>query len=1616
MVELNLANTATASFVDFENTILYNLAKQNDTTCVSVNPGLDSSKNDITNTNNDITIITDSNVGNNLVTHNLEFDNIPSFAIVSNRINNDFIPIDVSYSSLLGSNSADDVKVTQKYVVKDSYYSSTYTLNYSRNAGPFTDTLNNWNIMFDASSSNVDLALAQNSQLHDGLNCLVSCELDTSNNHEYLAGNSLSSYFTRDLSNNKLIPTSIASLDNNAFTLSTNKLVVSLNANVGFSNVGMYKVDILDASYSSSFLDTSSSVLSTPYSSCWFGFGPDASYISQNTLVKDTSSSFKNMVDNNYKSVVSNFLNNTNGNLSLMLTNNGGGSISSPDSSIFTLNDTALIKNDLFMSNLYPKQTNQLSFVRGSLSLPNDFSDATVDFSLGEKLGNDYNAISGLIKVVVDPISNRITTILPNDNNLIIESSNVLYNASESTTGITNGMMPLDMHNMTASDVSYNLICKLKNTLGVTSRSSEIVFDNNELCGNVITDNLSGVFSSKIATQLNIKHSLTYYTSPEVGVITKTDYDNYDNLKYCDYNKNNCDYSLKYCDYNYSLKYCDYNTNDIDFMKEVVVLTKVFDIKDNNNNFQHVAIKLDNKTLDDFGIVFESLNLNWRLSLNPNINVDNPNLIAYGIVSRIDSYFPRNIPNFIKNNMNAVVRFDFVAEENYDVYSSDVYTNIKINVQEYLGESLGDAYTDTLLDSEISLNDPTSVINESPRRNVSLDTSKPYALSNAPNSYYVKQTEVITTYADASCQLRLATAINIVLHLPVVVIKKKYFSLYDSKTNALIPGSYLANFENFVGEFKTEISIADVNGNPIHMSFILNANMLHVLKGTLIDASDLNAVIPISSGFVHVDPLFGTNSMIQAYDKTSKEPSFKVDIVILPQSMPVNNLILFNHKHYFIRLNGSYTEDYVTTVYNILPNPPPFNSASSDATLNPNIDPRYPSDVNQLFSINAPNNFVTQVKYNSKCNVCKCSVTSSDGTKKYYEFNVEGNVLNNCSILYVPKDVYLINSLYVSYNLQNYLDVDNGVRVIISNSNIGDNCSISLKSDKVKVLLVANSSYFNPGLYTELQSITPARGLVISDSNNTVGSVTLLKYRGYVAGEYTITRIPDTARYSILNSSNSLLDSVSFPNLFTDLTSDVNFGGVGSIGLSVTFNYSILPQVADHPYIVNIVGDSIDVTQTVDGTVDGVVTQSALVNALDYVLYTFGNSSLKLLSTIVKSPNGQQTFDLGRIEGKCVLSLHSDSFIGIPSDPRAWSVIEQPFTLPVLTSNPYQVGIFNIYKTALFMRESSSYYVIAPPQIMFTSANNNISNSVYFTSYNAANLVTRYMDVSSNSQYNPFAQASGMNNIAFTHQNTALNMSNLTNVASQSPLVAQFAIPGTTLTITEDGNNIICDGTIDTLSTNDKLSVSFVNEVYTLRINRNPLELDIVNSSFDLVVTLNSAFYNPHDPTPPQTVAIASSGTRISFLSLIHNSNDVNDYKFYLVKYTCSNIFNWDYVINSLNSVHLHNSNLCDAFNTFLKTTEIKMQVKANFVTYTSVSGILNTLPNILKTINDKLVTGAWSCPEVLYTNKTDDTNKIKFKLIETSYEDAEKDLIEFLSFAKDKTLANALYITNNDV
>jgi hypothetical protein len=246
-------------------------------------------------------------------------------------------------------------------------------------------------------------------------------------------------------------------------------------------------------------------------------------------------------------------------------------------------------------------------------------------------------------------------------------------------------------------------------------------------------------------------------------------------------------------------------------------------------------------------------------------------------------------------------------------------------------------------------------------------------------------------------------------------------------------------------------------------------------------------------------------------------------------------------------------------------------------------------------------------------------------------------------------------------------------------------------------------------------------------------------------------------------------------------------------------------------------------------------------------------------------------------------------------------------------------------------------------------------------------------------------------------------MSNLTNVASQSQLVVQFAIPGTTLEIMENSTTI-CSGAIDTLIANDKLlSVSLVNGIYTLRINRNPLELDIGDSSFDLVVTLHSAFY----PNVSRIVEIASSGTHISFLSLIHNSNLINDYKFYLVKYNCTNVFNWDYVQNA-------DENLCDAFNTFLKTTPITMQVKEKSVIYTSPSNTINTLPDILDTITlEEHITGLWSNPEEIYTS---DGDQIKFGLIESSFADAEKDLTEFLSFSKDKTIANALYITNNDI
>ena len=563
MVELNLANTPTSNFNEFEATILLNLAKQHDSSHVVV---------DISgNLNNGNVTQPESQVGTNIVTHNLEFDNTTSFAIVSNRIENEFIPVDASYSSVLGSNDNGPVSVTSQYVIEDSYYGSAYTFTYSRNVGPFEDSSKNWSILFDESSSNVDLALAQNSQLHDDANCLVNCQLDASNNPQYFAGNSLSHYFERDLNNNQLLPESIIE------SLASNNLDVSLNADVEHSNVGMYKVEILDASYSSSFSDNSL------VKDSWMGFGPvgkDASYITITTILKKTSSRFKNMVDTDYKSVVSKFLTNTNGNLSVLLRNEGGGKISSPDEDIFTCDDRNLIANDSFMSKLYPTLKNQMSFTRGSVST--SCPDASVNDSLGEKLNNVYHTANGLIHLQVAATNARVTTTLPNSNYLTIESSIVSYNDTDRQ-GL-NSMNNLSLANMEASDVSYNIICKLKNTLNVTSRSSEIVFDNNDLRGS-ITDNLSTEFASNVATQINLSRSLTYHTTPHVGIITQTDDDNYS-----------------------SLNYSNYDTNDLDFMQGVVALTKIFDIKDNNDNFQHVAVKLDNKTLEDLNIVFESDN------------------------------------------------------------------------------------------------------------------------------------------------------------------------------------------------------------------------------------------------------------------------------------------------------------------------------------------------------------------------------------------------------------------------------------------------------------------------------------------------------------------------------------------------------------------------------------------------------------------------------------------------------------------------------------------------------------------------------------------------------------------------------------------------------------------------------------------------------------------------------------------------------------------------------------------------------------------------------------------------------------------------------------------------
>lgn len=1524
MVELNLTKSNTiASFksiTNFENMLLLNLAKQNDTS--NIKELIDVSCN------------AQSEVGTNIVTYNLEFDNTTNLAIVSNKIDNTFNPIDFTDSSLLGQNNCQSINVKDKYVVKNSYYNSIYTFKYTSNNGPFVDDSKNWNILFDDSNKNVNLALAQNSQLHDRSTCLINCLFDINNNSLYLAGNSLSSYFTRDPNNNRLIPNSI---NNKA---SSNYLNVSMNSHVGFDNVGMYKLRVLDASYKSSFSDDS------PYSKCWLAY---TSYISPTTLIKDTYSNFKDMIDNNSQEVVSNFLQYTNGNLSLQVNNLGGGQISSSAEDIFILDDKELISNDAFMSKLHSTLINQMTFSSGNVSLPFSFQDAIVDFSKGEKLGEKYYTKDGVINLVVNPPNNRVA--LSSANSLNIVSTWVSYTLPE----IQDSSQPLSNDNMTRADVNYNITCKMKTTANISSACTELILYNNVLSGNIL-DYCFQEFSSNIATQMNVTRSLTYHAKTTIARVIET-------------NENS-----------YGLAYSEYESTDIDYMKDVVAMTKIYNIQNMNYKFEDVAIKLDNKTLNDFNIEINSNNKNWHISLNSEIN---DKIIEFGNISRIDKYFPNNIPHFITNNDNTNVSCKLLALVNNNPYCADVYLTVNFEwIEQFKSHIITYLETD-LLQTEVSTSEKHSA-----QQPVVLK-HKSCTLTNAANYYYVVQT-VVTSTVKLQSQFGLGTALNLLLNFPEVIISKTYYNLYDKLGNHY-PATEL---EWFQGDFTTQVTVFDSNEKPIQMSFTLRADMLKVLKGSLIQESDLNNIVTIS-GYQDVDPLYGTSSTIQAI--VNMEPSFEVFLVILPQNLPINNNCVFNHKHYFVRLNGSYSEHYDVSVYQISSLSDPISNS-----VNNKIVPRYADDIKGLFSV-SPNKYCAKIIYNHKSDSSKCIITN-ENKSKLYEINIDGKEVHDFTILYVRSDVYKVESLdkseYVLY--KSYLNVDCGVTVVISNSCIGQLGSFSLLSDKVQVLLVDDFTFNNPGNYTTLKQITPDNGLVIQDDENTVASVILKKYRGYdTSGKYatlfpiSITRKSDSAVYSILNSSNNELDRASFSNLYNGFNTNVVFSDVGSIGLSCKFQYSILPlSAAIKSYKINVEGDSISIKETLDG----VVTNSNM-NALNYKLYKFGNSSLELVSTMVKSSKGLQVYNLSRDAGNAVLYYNS-SFLGDPSLQEVWNEVQQ-FELPNI-DNYASVEIFNISKMSSFMVESSSYWTIAPPQLKFNGANINISTSVYFNNNNSNNIVTMFMDLSSSSnKYNPFENVLYMNNITFTYQGST-TMSDLTEIASlQSPLVAHFTIPGTTLEIIESGKSLY-SGAINELQSDDILTVSLdTYGSYTFRLARNPLNLENAYMENDLIITLDSAFY----PTMTKQIEVSSSGAEISFLSVIQNSTDVEHYNFNLVKYNCLSIFNWDYIVDQ-------NINLCNAFNEFLQKTIITTQIKNININYVSDNHTLNTLPVLLKTLTTSDVAGVWSNPVTLYSPSSE---TIKFKLVETCLH-AEDDLAEFLCFPNSDVIANALYITNADI
>lgn len=1483
--------------------------------------------------------------GRDLIVNNLAVDT-PNF-IIESKFSQDVSNVDV-INYLIGSNtfSGSSNSINKQVTIDPSsraLIAETLQFDTSVNRGPFSSvggTPNSWTAQF-ATDASLVLSLAINTQFNNlttGKSLLTTQEDVSFNTTNALANfdNTFSNYFvkTSDTSGNTIITVSTIPSANQ---LSTNDTIIDICDQTLAGNIGNFGIYALSSDPAAINVEASKDAIVVGSTSDF----PLVTTLSGETLPTSlTQTQFSQLFSSDLSYV---FPDNWFFQIKVDESYSGGGyypqypSESTTGNYPFTIDNTQIVDNVAYMAAGVQNEPDQkITTIQTPLTIDVSNGSNASNASLmgltasGETLDISQYNVDGGIKIVglSDAGNGRVTEEVPSDvyDNYHVDYTllpeplktvqGVGYIVSNTVIPTGNGQYANDITTGVSFDASGSTLYVAGDPSGAMSFTSDIA--------NRLPSNYATYFTISESDNLTSENDALYYAS------LTTDYSN----AYYPFDASNIVPDVKI---NVTLTGLDVSTNlTSTYYREHFISKQISDLS------------------------FAQSDANWNLLQG----ISGDALWLTSQIKDVTSIFPSqsDIKTILDVNNISPITQDVTITYSSEVAPQDsssgliisssyLYDQVRISWTDLSGSNTNHLIikeNDSLGNTNITFTDITNVSTTDTLVSITGTNTKG---QNA--SVYGGVAHKVTIVDDyhSRFQLPLSGFQNLYYKTPLLRSTLIYYYVEDSNGKQYTSSAYLSGFtDSLDNSLHASEEVVLASGGQAVNTITLGKSAITCLLGNIQGIMDPSAGDWIDEApYVDVDPYFSTESKNELYGYPVSDLRTEINPTEYKSKM---NLSAYSYQS---RLNANVPTNFVvngygydsTLISSFAGLSPPFTPDFADAT---GIIPVAPSpstsipvtlDVSSNFSLNGLPTLQLTLYTDASKNQQYATIRTNRST-----------YISNMTIFHVPKPVfhvehYLDASLIYAIDDQGddasfnpvgpissgNLSVDTGVTLTYTDVSPGDAVTFSLNSDTIAVRVVGDATGVTPQTITDLtfQTVNGTTNTPSTYSSGPDATETLIipYYRGYdytgsLTQLYIINRSGNVASSSFVSGANT----ADLGDMYVGANPDVSYNTVGNIGALPTFNWSRLPAsylTADTLNVpIFVYGDSVKITDA-----SGMEINTTL---LEYPLYNFVTSDY--LTAIVPNRVALNYLDLSgtgnvfwrvtNAKGQYTLKYNTNPFIN-PETATFTNIAaitntqaNAGFLFDSSGSDPN--GPFSLQTSESTPISSTSYFVVAPPQMKFTQANTDSAQNVPFDmsnslQYNPNAFITRIVRVSlpNVNVYTPFNGVSKTNNVTFTQVN---GKSFPSYVTSPDSTQYTYNITGSSVNIQEFPagsvvSTTVYNGLISDLSSNSTLDVSLntTTGVYRVKFAQDLASIGLPNTNKNIIFTIG----NQTLPNVVDNLDLDVIGSQINLIGVkpvILNDSSANidashnNFGLQLYKYVCPIVDFYD-LSNILTTVKL---------------------------------------------------------------------------------------------------------------